>query len=389
MTDRETQIRIDHEVRRVWTMLHPQPHQRGKRERRFLREGPLKQWSFVQKRVKKKHLFLFSDCLLVTRRDSSHRYQMKIFVFLTAIKGLNIVGLATHKRARDTIEFHLHTPRKNLIFFSISRPEAESWIQSLQYAVAGCLGPVPPSVFRYGDELDPQELPLEVRMALPAPSSRPPAASSRPRLDLTDSDSDDAVPLVDFIGADSTSFAVSKPLHSGGFDPFGLQNNQSAPQHAAATTTAASAPAPSSSSAAPAPAAAPQAVSAPVFLPNTSLGIHHLLQELISYLGQLPHEVPSQFLHSLLAQIRDAAHSLDQTVRAFTASPSAPGRDALVECHRVTVEFVTRMRSESFIASQARPQTVFHQQLAAALNISALALEQFTTSVQVHIAAFR
>ena len=139
------------EIARVWNLLTPKPMELRKGRRRFLREGPLQQWSDVQKRVKKKYIFLFSDCLIITRKDSPQRCFMKIFCFLNSIKDIQAVPGQAYSKIPD-VEFRMITPKKTLIFFAASKSEAETWIRDLNYAREGCKGPPPPSVLHYGDE---------------------------------------------------------------------------------------------------------------------------------------------------------------------------------------------------------------------------------------------
>src|SRR3989338_5186517 len=211
------------EIARVWNLLHPKPMELRKGRRRFLREGPLKQWSPIQKRVKKKYVFLFSDCLLITRKDNPHRYWMKIFCFLSSIKDIQFVPGQAYEKVPD-VEFRVVTAKKTLIFVGASKTETDTWIRDINYARGGCKGRAPPSVWQYGDEdieLDGQEIEIDIS-GEPAhtPGTAPPAqqyGQAQPTAQAPRQADDDLI-LIDFSGA-STAF---NPFGSAAPAPAGI-----------------------------------------------------------------------------------------------------------------------------------------------------------------------
>lgn len=399
--------RVQTEHRRVWSLLRPQPRQTG--PRRFLREGRIKQYSPRQKRVKKKYMFLFSDCLLITRRDSSKRYQMKIFCFLRAIQGVRLIGI---RPKRTEWEFHLHTGKKNLIFFAISRVEAEAWIEAIEYARAGSQGPVPSSVVCYGDENqsteqhDDHHSNHEER-----PASLPAFLSGRSPVhhrdnDYSDSDSDSLPPVeplilpidlgVDFTNSDAAFAVASQTLPGQQFNPFGLQT---ASQSSGFLPVSPSAPPASTSSHSFLPPAASSSASAsafplphmdsssalvvPAFVPDTSQGVLPTLDAFGQWLSALPKESVSPYIFTLLAQGRNSVVALIKEFNDFRTSPSPAGEQSLVNIDRQCSEFGARLKAEAAISSQTPNHN--RQNLAAALLLVAVTLEQFTSQVLLQL----
>ena len=408
------------EIARVWNLLHPKPMELRKGRRRFLREGPLQQWSPVQKRVKKKYVFLFSDCLLITRKDNPHRYWMKIFCFLSSIRDIQAVPGQAYGKVPD-VEFRVVTAKKTLIFFASSKTEAETWIRDLNYARGGCKGRAPPSVWQYGDEdneLEGQEEEIDISgepahppgghqiAHQPAQPAHHAVPQQQPVAQAPAKNPNDDLILIDWTGA-STSFnpfgaSTPAPQSGGaGFDPFGLgqtapggspgmvdpntlyaggfyhgqpgtpgqYGQPGSPGHFAQAGTA---PQPEVAHAVQAPA--------PVFLPDAAQGAAQVASDLCRYLESMPANLQNPSMTLATQKARDASARLQAAIQAFNANPNPETGRLLQQAAAEAAVLVSQLMGEATFVAESQPPDDYKRQLAAAVHLTALSLEQLVNA---------
>eukprot|EP01098_Paradermamoeba_levis_P010373 TRINITY_DN435_c0_g1_i7.p1 TRINITY_DN435_c0_g1~~TRINITY_DN435_c0_g1_i7.p1 ORF type:complete len:373 (+),score=100.09 TRINITY_DN435_c0_g1_i7:87-1205(+) len=128
-------------VSRIYEMLTPKPKELlGNPNRRFLREGPVKVFKADSKKPSDYCIFLFSDVLLLTKREGK-KYWLRIFCNLSPGNRIEDVKDSTYHV--PNVEFRLYSPRKTIIFFASSPEEKVSWMTTIQSAVDGSAGKTP------------------------------------------------------------------------------------------------------------------------------------------------------------------------------------------------------------------------------------------------------
>jgi I/LWEQ domain/PH domain len=398
------------EILRVWNMLYPKPVELRRGKRRFLREGPLKQWSEKQKRVKKKYMFLFSDCLLVCRKDSKSKFWLKIFCYLSSIRDVQFVPGKAYGKTPDT-ELRIHTAKKTLVLFAASKIEADTWVRDLNYARGGCKGDAPPSVFHYDDDDD--EYDLDRPVAPPKRRPVPQQAQGGEQAGHRDPAVDDAIrlanvePLIDLHseavhvanpfgdGSASSSSSSAASAASAPFDPFGLnapQQQQQQPQFASfdqqffgmQQPNPFAAPAVAMSFDAQPPQQPQQAVrQAPVFLPDAALGAAHVTDQLVGYVERLPAELHNDLVLAATKAAKDAAARLTAAIDAFNASPSTVTQRQLQFAAAENADLASRLMAEATFIAESEPPDEFKRQLALAVQTTAVSVNQLVNASNI------
>eukprot|EP01087_Luapelamoeba_hula_P024163 TRINITY_DN90_c0_g1_i2.p1 TRINITY_DN90_c0_g1~~TRINITY_DN90_c0_g1_i2.p1 ORF type:complete len:707 (+),score=152.02 TRINITY_DN90_c0_g1_i2:367-2487(+) len=222
------------DVEKVYHMLRPKPKPLLVGQRELVRHGELGYFSPNTVSRKMRYFFLFSDCLLLTKRDGQAKFQLKIYMHLRgAIKLVTMNGSPTH-------EFRLLIPEKGtlkkrkerrIILFGKTEEHKQAWIRDLQrclWEANGRKGP-DPSKGPIKDTTYDEEEYQEEESDSPPPQRKPRAAkpAGQPRKkeieeveDLSGSDSDSSD---DETQARAGSKPMGDPLIV--FDPFGADDH--------------------------------------------------------------------------------------------------------------------------------------------------------------------
>ena len=321
------------------------------------------------------------------------------------------------------VEFRVVTSKKTLIFFGASKTETDTWIRDINYARGGCKGRAPPSVWQYGDEdneLDGQEIEIDIS-GEPAhtPGTAPPAqqyGQAQPTAQAPRQADDDLI-LIDFSGASTAfnPFGSAAPAPAGsqaGFDPFGLGGGFGGAQAGGAQQAGfpgaydpnfmfgmSQHPAGSFSSAPGQPgyaagqpgyggqpgtagyqAAQQAAQPAPVFLPDAAQGAAQVASDLVRYLEQMPAGLQNPSMTLATQKAKDASARLQAAIQAFNANPNPETGRALQQAAAEAAVLVSQLMGEATFVAESQPPDDHKRQLAAAVHLTALSLEQLVNA---------
>jgi len=124
-------------------MLRPKPKPLLMGHRTLIRHGELGYFSPNTMSKKFRYFFLFSDCLLLTKRLAQAKFQLQIYIHLRG--NIKIVTLS----GSPTYEFRLLVPEKGtikkrkerrIILFGKSEEHKQAWLRDLQRCVWECHG---------------------------------------------------------------------------------------------------------------------------------------------------------------------------------------------------------------------------------------------------------
>jgi hypothetical protein len=123
---------------RVWTiyeMLHPKPEDLINPERFFVREGELYVWDEKTKQRKKRHFFLFNDVLLLTKKEGSRKFWLRIYVSLRS----PYVNIDDGGDSPYNSEFRLNCRARSFLFFAPTPDVKEQWVRDMRQSITGGL----------------------------------------------------------------------------------------------------------------------------------------------------------------------------------------------------------------------------------------------------------
>ncbi|KAL6043373.1 NUP214 domain-containing protein [Balamuthia mandrillaris] len=116
------------DVRKVYSMLTPKPKPLLTEARKLIRHGELIYFSPNTMSKKPRYFFLFDTCLLLTKKKSSHKYWLKVFIYL----GPNMKLISDES---DT-QFRLVTAAgQPIIMFGRSLAHKEPWVRDLKHCL--------------------------------------------------------------------------------------------------------------------------------------------------------------------------------------------------------------------------------------------------------------
>jgi len=132
-------INEDHyRMQEIFQRLYPKPQEFITPKRFFIREGDVEMFHHNKRRRVTRHIYLFNDRILVTRRKTGTfaKYSdwLKIDVSLRARE----VDIEMMKTVSHNNEFRLHLPGKlTYIFYAISPEEREAWVSDINKSMKG------------------------------------------------------------------------------------------------------------------------------------------------------------------------------------------------------------------------------------------------------------
>lgn len=247
MKPRQRPTYAGNDVEKVYHMLRPKPKPLLIGQRTLVRHGELGYFSPNTVSRKMRYFFLFSDCLLLTKRGGQAKFQLKIYMHLRgAIKLVTMNGSPTH-------EFRLLIPEKGtlkkrkerrIILFGKTEEHKQAWIRDLQrclWEANGRKGPDPskgPIKDTTYDEEEYQEESSSSEEEPPQRRPRKPAGPKKKEIEEIEDLSDDD----DSSSSDDEGHArggaggkMGDPLIV--FDPFGSDAGSDASARGAASAT--------------------------------------------------------------------------------------------------------------------------------------------------------
>jgi len=130
---------VPYEVQRVYDMLTPKPKEllNNAANRRLISEGEVGVFNHKERRTKRRYLFLFSDVLLITKKEGKSSYWLKIFVAL----GPNLrVEDVPDTATRYKVEFRIYALKRTIILFTQSEEEKLKWLKQINEALGKARG---------------------------------------------------------------------------------------------------------------------------------------------------------------------------------------------------------------------------------------------------------
>lgn len=128
------------EVLRIFQMLTPKPDDLVKQGRKFVKEGDCQVWSVKERMKKNRHLFLFNDVLLITKKEGKKKFWLKVYISLRS--GLKIQDVNDSTNDRPDVEFRIYAPKKTFILFGFNPAHKYEWINAIQAQIDGIEGRV-------------------------------------------------------------------------------------------------------------------------------------------------------------------------------------------------------------------------------------------------------
>jgi len=121
---------------RVWQiqqMLHPKPSDLISASRFFIREGELAMWHQKKRKKSKRYFFLFNDIMLLTKRQSSKKYLLRIHITLRSPS----VSVESIDSASFNWEFRLHCRTRSFILYANGEEDRELWTADMEKSIKG------------------------------------------------------------------------------------------------------------------------------------------------------------------------------------------------------------------------------------------------------------
>lgn len=116
-------------------MLTPKPKELlvNSKNRRFINEGEVGVFNHKERRTKRRYLYLFSDVLLVTKKEGKRTYWLKIYISLksSTIRIEDVPDSAT----RHKVEFRIYAPKKTIILFTQTEEQKLRWIREIRTCI--------------------------------------------------------------------------------------------------------------------------------------------------------------------------------------------------------------------------------------------------------------
>jgi len=117
-------------------MLEPKPPELLTPGRKFLKEGLVHHYNPKHKKKKPRYIFLFNDCLLLTKKEGEKKHWLRFFVSLKS--GLKVEDVLDSIHNPPDVEFRIYAPRKTIILFASSAKNKQDWLD----AIRGCIGEI-------------------------------------------------------------------------------------------------------------------------------------------------------------------------------------------------------------------------------------------------------
>eukprot|EP01102_Stenamoeba_stenopodia_P003890 TRINITY_DN1400_c0_g1_i2.p1 TRINITY_DN1400_c0_g1~~TRINITY_DN1400_c0_g1_i2.p1 ORF type:complete len:388 (-),score=118.95 TRINITY_DN1400_c0_g1_i2:201-1364(-) len=128
------------EVLRIYQMLTPKPDELVVSGRRFVKEGDVQVWSVKERMKKNRHLFLFNDVLLITKKEGKKKYWLKVYISLKS--ELKIQDVQDSSNDKPDVEFRIYAPKKTFILFGFNPSHKQEWIGAIQQQIDQLVGKV-------------------------------------------------------------------------------------------------------------------------------------------------------------------------------------------------------------------------------------------------------
>lgn len=128
------------EVLRIYQMLTPKPDELVASGRRFVKEGDVQVWSVKERMKKSRHLFLFNDVLLITKKEGKKKYWLKVYISLKS--ELKVQDVQDSSNDRPDVEFRIYAPKKTFILFGFNPSHKLEWIGAIQQQIDQLVGKV-------------------------------------------------------------------------------------------------------------------------------------------------------------------------------------------------------------------------------------------------------
>jgi len=117
-------------VEAIVNMCNPKPKEIISPNRRFIYEGDLVQYVPEDRKKKLRHVFVFNDSMLVTKKQGNRKYWPRILISFST--GLRCEEVEDSQNDIPGVEFRLYTPKKTIILFASTREERNLWVKMLR-----------------------------------------------------------------------------------------------------------------------------------------------------------------------------------------------------------------------------------------------------------------